>query len=253
MLELIHDWEFNVLGVYNFRKPGPFEVLFDFVRENYDTIPGDLVEAGVFRGNSLIALSMLLRELGSDKKIYGYDSFTGFPPIYQTKDELEQFVRMRECGVIDEDHFDAVLRNRRWREILAGTPQTTATISTSGDFSGTSLALVRRKIDLIGLDNIVLVDGPFSESMSEDSFEPREIMAVLMDCDLYSSYVDTFRFVWPRLAVGGLIYLDEYYSLKFPGARMATLEFIECEAKANLVMAPRKIGDFERWYLTKGA
>ena len=253
MLELVHDWEFNVLGVYNYRKSGPFDVLFDFVREKHDSIPGDLVEAGVFRGSSLIGLGMLLRELGSNKKVYGYDSFLGFPSIFHPKDELDQFVRMRELDLVDEPHFDAVVRNRKWREILAGVPQTTATISTSGDFSGTSLELVKRKIDLVGLDNIVLIDGAFSETMSEDAIEPDEIMAVLMDCDLYCSYLDTFRFVWPRLAVGGLLYLDEYYSLKFPGARMATLEFIEGEAAANLVMAPRKKGDFERWYLTKRA
>ena len=44
---------------------------------------------------------------------------------------------------------------------------------------------------------------------------PKKVMAVLMDCDLYDSYMDTFNFVWSRLNNGGMIYLDEYYSLKF--------------------------------------
>ena len=252
MLKLVQDWEFNVIGIYNYRKPGPFDALFGFVRTNHDRLPGDIVEAGVFRGSSLIALGMLLKELGSAKTVYGYDSFAGFPPVYHAKDDLDQSDAMREAGLIDEVHFDAIRCNRAWRETLNVAPQTTTTISTSGDFSGTSLEFVQRKIDLVGLDNVVLVDGVFSETMGAAPVEPRDIMAVLMDCDLYASYWDTFRFVWPRLAVGGMIYLDEYYSLKFPGARLATLEFMEGKS-ADLVMAPQKPDDFERWYLTKWA
>jgi len=250
MLELVDDWEFNVLGIYNYRKPGPFDSLFNFVRENHDKIPGDIVESGVYRGSSLLGLGMLLKELGSTKKVYGYDSFGGFPPVYHAKDDLSEFDRMAETGLIDDAHIAAINRNRHWRETLSGTPQSTATISTSGDFSGTSLDYVKRKIDLAGLDNVVLVDGPFAETMTAQSTDPQQIMAVLMDCDLYNSYLDTFNFVWPRLADGGMIYLDEYYSLKFPGARLATLEYIEGKP-VELVKAPQKLGDFERWYLKK--
>lgn len=42
-------------------------------------MPGDIVEAGVFQGHTLLATALLLRELGSDKKVVGFDSFTGFP------------------------------------------------------------------------------------------------------------------------------------------------------------------------------
>ena len=252
MLELADDWEFNVLGIYNYRKPGPFESLFDFVRENHDKIPGDIVESGVYRGSSLLAFGMLLKELGSAKKVYGYDSFAGFPPVYHAKDELSEFDRMFDAGQIDSAHAVAINRNRHWRETLSNAPQSTATISTSGDFSGTSLDYVKRKIELIGLDNIVLVDGQFDNTMTAQVPDPQQIMAVLMDCDLYNSYLNTFDFVWPRLAAGGMIYLDEFYSLKFPGARLATLEYIESKP-AELVKAPQKSGDFERWYLIKQA
>ena len=35
-------------------------------------------------------------------------------------------------------------------------------ISSSGAFSDTSIGLLKRKIGLVGLDNIILVDGPFN-------------------------------------------------------------------------------------------
>ena len=72
-----------------------------------------------------------------------------------------------------------------------------------------------------------------------------------MDCDLYQSYIETYNFIWPRLEEGAMIYLDVYYSLKFPGARRATNEFVHGKA-ARLEMSPRSPGDFERWHLIKG-
>jgi hypothetical protein len=252
MKTLHDDWEFNVLGIYNYKKSGPFDALFDFVRKNHDKIDGDIVESGVYRGKSLVALAMLLKELGSDKKVYGYDSFAGFPPVYHESDKLEAFYDLARNNKITTDHLAAVERNKEWRALMSGQQQTVENISSSGDFSGTSLSLVQRKIELMELDNIVLVDGPFHETMTQDAAEPKTIMAVLMDCDLYQSYHDTFSFVWPRMADGAMIYLDEYYSLKFPGARVATDEFLVGK-QASLEQHPQEQGDFERWYIRKAA
>ena len=250
MLKIIDDWEFNVLGVYNYHQPGPFDALFKFVRDNHDKMEGDLVESGVYRGKSLLGMAMMLKELGSDKKVYGYDSFAGFPPVYNSKDDLERFDDLLAEGLITQDHKDAVKKNIEWRNALSSQEQTVKNISSSGDFSGTSLDLVNKKIETLGLDNIILVDGPFHETMTEEEAHPEKIMAVLMDCDLYQSYLDTFTFTWPRMVNGGMIYLDEYYSLKFPGARIATHEFIKGK-QAKLKQHSLKKGDFERWFLIK--
>lgn len=96
MITIQDDWEFNVPGIYNFTKPGRFDALFKFIRDNHSRIPGDIVEAGVYRGSSLIALGMLLKQLGSDKKVYGFDSFSGFPSIQHPKDDFPQFEHMYE-------------------------------------------------------------------------------------------------------------------------------------------------------------
>ncbi|HQX27118.1 MAG TPA: hypothetical protein PKX38_04190 [Alphaproteobacteria bacterium] len=74
-MKITKDWEFGVLGLYNYNRPGPFETYFDFIRENHKRMDGDFVEAGVFRGRSALALALFLKELGSDKKVYGFDTF----------------------------------------------------------------------------------------------------------------------------------------------------------------------------------
>lgn len=79
----------------------------------------------------------------------------------------------------------------------------------------------------------------------------KKIMCALMDCDLYQSYITSFNFIWPRLINGGLIYLDEYYSLKFPGARIATNEFIESHGEAALERFSTDNSEFERWGMWK--
>ena len=38
------DWEFNVLGVYNYRKSGPLRHYFDYIAEHHDYIDGDVCE-----------------------------------------------------------------------------------------------------------------------------------------------------------------------------------------------------------------
>jgi hypothetical protein len=250
MLNLTQDWEFNVLDIYNYRKPGQYKVIFDFVKKNHDLIPGDILEAGVFRGKSLIAMGMFLKEIGSNKRVFGFDSFSGFPPIYNSKDDLTTFESLYKGGKISKEHFEAVKKNIEWRKLISRKDVDIQTISSSGDFSGTSLDFVKRKINFIGLDNIVLINGQFAESMRDEFTQPENLMAVLMDCDLYESYKQAFRFVWPRLSPGGLVYLDEYYSLKFPGARVATNEFLDSH-QAKLNMATPIEGDFERWFLVK--
>lgn len=244
------DWEFNVLGVLNPRNAGALRFYFEFVRAQHATMGGDIVESGVYQGKSLLGMALMLKELGSNKKVYGFDSFSGFPPVYDEKDNFERFDDLVLRGGVTEEHYNDVKKNLKWRNSLSCSQVSPASISGSGDFSVTSKKLVEKKIEILGLDNVVLIDGPFSETMS-GSDRPKNIMCALMDCDLYQSYITTFNFIWPRLMDGGLIYLDEYYSLKFPGARIATNEFVESHGEAVLERFNTDNSEFERWGMWK--
>ena len=63
--------------------------------KNFKKISGDIVEAGVFRGTSLISSALLLKKKKqlNIKKIWGYDTFSGFPS-YSEFDSFKQFDKM---------------------------------------------------------------------------------------------------------------------------------------------------------------
>ena len=247
---LNRDWEYNVLGITDPEKAGSLRFYFDFVKSNHSLMEGDILESGVYQGKSLLGMALMLKELGSAKKVYGYDSFSGFPSVYHEKDNFERFDDLYAEGRIGEQYYQDVKKNLEWRSGLSGSELSARSISSSGDFSLTSRELVEKKIEILGLDNVVLVDGSFDQTMVNGN-GPEKIMCVLMDCDLYQSHVTTFDFIWPRLIEGGLVYLDEYYSLKFPGARIATDEFIQRHKSAELRRFPSNTGEFERWGLWK--
>ena len=88
--------------------------------------------------------------------------------------------------------------------------------------------------------------------MTQEKNKDAKFMSSLIDCDLYESHKIALPFVWDRLVEGGYMYLDEYYSLKFPGARIATDEFFVNKADEP-EMYSRKSMDFERWFVIKKA
>lgn len=61
---LVEDWEFNVFGVWNYNKVNKLDEYFSYIREFHNSIDGDIVEVGVYRGRSLLATALLLKELG---------------------------------------------------------------------------------------------------------------------------------------------------------------------------------------------
>jgi len=251
-MPLREDWEFNVLGVYNYRKPGHLRHYMDFIRENHDCIEGDILEAGVYRGCSLLAVALLLKDLDSPKHVYGFDTFTGFPPVYHPNDDVSQFDVLRKHRRISEKHLQKVKKNLLFRSLELGkhNEPSPASLSLSGDFSNNCLDALRRKLELLELDNVTLVAGPFDETMGSATRRPGRLMAALLDCDLHESYRAALPFVWSRLSVGGYVALDEYYSLKFPGARIATDEFFQDKQDRPQRHKPKR-GDFQRWYVRR--
>ena len=251
MKRLLEDWEYNVLGIYNYTKPGPFSPYFDFVIENHQHITGDIGEVGVYRGSSLLATAMLLKELGSDKRVWGYDGFSGFP-VYHPNDDLAMFGTLYQQGVIDADLYRKSQLNIEYRSLASHTKQLDATnISSSGDFSNTNLETLQAKIAYLELDNIELVVGNFQDTMNAEHHQASvAFCAVLLDCDLYDSYRIALPFVWDRLSRGGYMFIDEYYSLKFPGARIACDEFFmdRKDKPQQHRPIPR---DFQRWFVRK--
>ena len=93
--------------------------------------------------------------------------------------------------------------------------------------------------------------GPFEKTMQSPAVQTNQYSLVFIDCDLYSGYLDTLTHCWPRLLPGGIIFLDEYYSLKFPGARIAVDEFLTDKSGYKVFDVSSEFDDFERWVIRK--
>lgn len=243
-------WEFNTLGIYDYKRPGYLDLWFNFLRLTESYIPGDVVEAGVFRGHTLLATALLLRELGSPKKVLGFDSFKGFPQISErtevntenTKSEItlepNQMKRVQKLNEIKR----AMQSNSPFEE---NQRVDFRNISNSGDFSNTQKSQLERKIEFLGLTNVVLVDGYFENTMKSDNL-PTQVYASFIDCDLHDSYITTLEAIWPLLSPGSFVYVDEYYSLKFLEAKLAVDSFLSGK-KFKQISHSGLIGDdFER-------
>ena len=243
-------WELNVLGVYDVVSPHPttgLEEWFSFLHRSSD-VPGDVCEFGVFRGRSLVGAALLLSSMGDERRVIGFDTFAGFPtPSHE--DLPERFEEMAARGQIDGAHLARVHRNA---ELLAATGRSLDPMraSTSGAFDATSRQLIEDRARLVGVaDRIELFEGDFIASLELEENRARTLSGVLVDSDLHDGYAAVLPWAWERLSPGGMIYLDEYYSLKFPGPRIAVDAFCaEAGVRPTLL---RRDGSFERWAILR--
>ena len=251
-MNIYKNWEYGSLGIYNPNSNGSFANLFNYLKKNINDVEGDIVEFGVYKGHSLLSIAYFLKEQGSEKRIYGFDSFSGFPPVFSKNDYFERFHDLHKKGLISDEHYNDIIKNQTLLKNVYSKEFNLeeSTTSSSGDFADTNYDTILKKIDYLELDNIVLIKGNFDETIKQ-SHGVNRIMAAVIDCDLYNSYLNAFEYIWPRLSKNGFIHLDEYYSLKFPGGRIATNEFLNTNQDAKLEVTTASKLEFPRSFLKK--
>ena len=89
--------------------------------------------------------------------------------------------------------------------------------------------------------------GTFSETTKNFN---KEIDILHLDCDLYQSYLDVLNNLYKNVKQGGSIIFDEYYSLKYPGARIAVNEFFSNQSVDRFEKYITQ-DSFERWCVVK--
>jgi hypothetical protein len=242
------NFEFNLLNIYNFNNNGKFRHMFSYVKKNFSKIEGDIIEAGVYQGNSLLSLGLFLKKIKSKKKIFAFDSFSGFKKNnISAYDNINNFKKLREKKIISHFHYNMFSKSLKIKKIFTQKVDT-LNISSSGDFSNTDLLLLKKKINFLKLKNIVIRKGDFARSFNRDL--PKKIFLINLDCDLYLSCKIVLESCWPRLVKGGYVWLDEYYSLKFPGPKIFIDDFAKKNhLKINTFYDP--LNDFYRAYLIK--
>lgn len=155
-----------------------------------ESLGGDIVECGSWRGGSAMLMADLLRERGVRKLIFACDSYEGF--------DLDELQTERAAGWTNEPD-DA--------------------------FASTSLKYVEAKIRQRGLEDYVIpVKGYFSETLPSLS---GPFSLVLVDCDLSRSALFAAEMLWRQVQPSGLVLFDDYDNEHaFRGVRSSVESFV---------------------------
>jgi hypothetical protein len=156
-------------------------------------IPGDFVECGVWRGGSTMAVALTLLGLGAgDRRLWLYDTFGEMPaPGERDRDHAGREVKGHEATML-------------------------------GD-SGLSLADVQAAMRSTGYpeDRLEYVAGRIEETIPARA--PAQIALLRLDTDWYESTRHELIHLYPRLARGGVLIVDDYGH--YAGARQAVDEY----------------------------
>ena len=164
-------------------------------------------------------------------------------------DHPDNFDSLFKSGSITTEHYEMVNQNKHYLDIV-GRKTSTAFSSTSGNFSSTSLEFVSKKLKFLELSNVELIPGDISYSISKGNY-PDKIAAIFLDADLYDPYNSVLNQCWKNVTPGGIIWLDEYFSLKFPGPRIAVDQFMATVDDAELLCVEAPLGEFVDYQETR--
>ncbi len=164
------------------------------------SIPGDIVECGVWKGGSMMAVALTLIELGAtDRKLYLFDTFEG----------------MSSPTAVDRDSSGEAAVDLLQR----------ADKKTSKVWGYCPLDAVRRAMHDTGYDDdkVLFVKGKAEETIP--NYAPKEIAILRLDTDWYESTYHELKHLYPRLSVGGVLIIDDYGH--WEGAKRAVDEYID--------------------------
>jgi hypothetical protein len=155
-----------------------------------DGVPGDLIEAGVWRGGASIFMRGVLRAFGvTDRKVYVADSFQGVPAP-----DLERYPA------------DDGLELHLWPGLAVGVDE------------------VMANFDRYGLldDQVEFVQGWFRDTLP--ALKGHRWAIIRLDGDLYESTTDSLENLYDGLSPGGALIVDDY---EIPACRQAVSDFRE--------------------------
>lgn len=156
-----------------------------------DRIPGDLLEAGVWRGGSTIFMRALLKAFQStDRLVWVVDSFEGVPPPNPEKYPQDTGMFLHKLD-----------------QLAIGMPRVQANFARYGLLDGQCRFL----------------KGWFSEVLPTADIPTLSLLRV--DGDLYESTLDVLTHLYPRLSRGGFVIIDDYHAIA--ACRQAVTDYRE--------------------------
>lgn len=154
-------------------------------------IPGELIEAGVWRGGASIFMRAVLKAHGvTERCVWVADSFEGLPPPNPQQYPADKG---------DRHHLDDTLK--------------------------IDVEEVKSNFEKYGLldDQVKFLKGWFSETLSKAPI--KHLAVIRLDGDMYESTMDAMVALYPKLSPGGYLIVDDYGYL--PACRQAISDYRE--------------------------
>jgi len=164
------------------------------------SVPGVIVECGVWRGGQMMAAALTLQHLGELRELCLYDTFSGMTQPDDTDLDLH--------GDAAAPIYEASLQKpagERWCEA--------------------SLEDVSRNIASTGYpsSSVSYIVGPVEKTLPNKA--PEQIAYLRLDTDWHASTMHELVHLYPRVAVHGVVCIDDYGH--WQGARKATEEYLQ--------------------------
>jgi hypothetical protein len=186
---------FEYVKPYTLTSPERIFSLRQAVKHIVDNkIEGSLVECGVWRGGSMMAIAKTLLSIGeSSRDLFLFDTFEGMP----------------EPTALDIDH-NGEPATKNWQDL-----NTWVAVSENS---------VKENVLKTGYNpsKIHLIKGKVEDTLPEKA--PQKIALLRLDTDWYASTKHELEHLYPRLVQGGILIIDDYGHFK--GSRQATDEYL---------------------------
>ena len=180
--------------------PVPLWVLYKSIEHIVkNEIPGDIAECGVWNGGSMLLAAMALIHFGdTSRRIYLYDTFAGMP---------------RPADV--DKRWDGVPALPTWESFTAE--------GKLWGYGGT-VEMVRKVMRASNYpeDKLVFVEGMVESTIPAQMSD--QLSLLRLDTDLYQSTYHELTHLYPKLASGGIMIIDDYGF--YQGSRAATDQYI---------------------------
>lgn len=174
------------------------------------TIPGDLVECGVWKGGSCMLMAYVLKKYNQeDRRIFLYDTFSGM-----TEPTGEDVIAWNDKSVLD-----------KWEEDKLG-------IKNNFTSWAVGIEVVRSNLARTGYppEQLHFIEGDILETLR--TRRPDRVALLRLDTDWYQSTAYELEVLYPQLEKGGVLIIDDYGHFK--GARKAVDDYFADPATVPL-------------------
>lgn len=177
-----------------------FLAMYELFKRVLD-VKGSVVECGVFRGFGLMSwakLSTILEPENLTRRIYGFDTFAGFPSVSEKDRSAGGNSKVGDLGASSHEELKALLEQYDKDRFLGHIPKVELV---KGDIASTLPAFVESHPHLV-------------------------VSLLFIDCDLFEPTKAALEALVPRMPKGAILAFDELDNPLWPGETLAVLETI---------------------------